>query len=103
MDNYLHKNLSQYLRTLQLDKDTPIKELIKFQKLSKHYFIQNYILYYQNQQNPDNPLRIITENKKETILFNMHLDIHSDHFGKEATIQHITSRYYWPKMHSDII
>ncbi|KAG9288613.1 hypothetical protein G9A89_006714 [Geosiphon pyriformis] len=87
MNNHLYKNLSQYLETLQIDEEMPVKELIKLQKLAKHYFIQNHILYYRNRQNPDNPLRVITTDEKETILFNMHSDIHSGHFGKTATIQ----------------
>ncbi|KAG9296204.1 hypothetical protein G9A89_014796 [Geosiphon pyriformis] len=103
MNNHLYKNLSQYLETLQIEEKMPVKKLIKLQKLTKHYFIQNHILYYWNRQNPDNLLRVITTDEKETILFNMHSDIHSGHFGKTATIQRATSHYYWPKMSSDII
>ncbi|KAG9288269.1 hypothetical protein G9A89_021300 [Geosiphon pyriformis] len=43
------------------------------------------------------------EPEKETILFNMHSNPIAEHFHKEATIEKIKKRYYWPSISNKYI
>ncbi|KAG9288111.1 hypothetical protein G9A89_017706 [Geosiphon pyriformis] len=58
---------------------------------------------YQQLQHYINIQLVITEPKKETILFNMHSDPIAEHFHKEATMEKTRKKYYWPSMYPNII
>ncbi|KAG9288842.1 hypothetical protein G9A89_002843 [Geosiphon pyriformis] len=70
-------------------------------KLGKSRSITMYATQ-NNKKNPDQPIRVITEPEKETILFNMHSDPTAEHFHKEATMKKTRKKYYWPSMYLEL-
>ncbi|KAG9301428.1 hypothetical protein G9A89_018100 [Geosiphon pyriformis] len=50
----------------------------------------------------DRNYKLIQEQKKETILYNMHSDPSLAHFGKDSTTQKTLEYYFWPQMRKDI-
>ncbi|KAG9291529.1 hypothetical protein G9A89_021948 [Geosiphon pyriformis] len=84
-ENY--NNLKQYLETLTIPTDWSPDEKHRLQQQAKQYFLHNNIIYHQNFKNPTKSLRLIQKQEKETILYNMHSDPSSAHFGKDSTTQ----------------
>ncbi|KAG9307867.1 hypothetical protein G9A89_003517 [Geosiphon pyriformis] len=93
-ENY--NNLKQYLKTLTIPTDWSSDEKHRLQQQAKQYFLHNNIIYHRNFKNPTKPLRLIQEQEKETILYNMHSDPSSAHFGKDSTTQKTLEYYFWP-------
>ncbi|KAG9292452.1 hypothetical protein G9A89_015322 [Geosiphon pyriformis] len=74
----------------------------QLQQQSKQYFIHHNKIYYTNYKNPNQPLRLVQENEKKTILYNMHTDPSSVHLGRDRTLQRTLEHYFWPQMQKDI-
>jgi len=75
------------------------------QKLSRQalqYIVDNGILFKKNKRNPEQPLRIITLQDRDKLLYNLHSSPLSGHFGPKKTIERTMEKYYWPSMGKDI-
>ena len=102
MEKSLYNSLIQYLTTLQFSEKLSQSRKLFIQKHSTRYFIQNNKLYYKNSRNNPKPLRVIQEDEKDIVLYNLHSDPTAGHFGIEGTTQKIAELYFWPKMQQDI-
>ncbi|KAG9295264.1 hypothetical protein G9A89_015751 [Geosiphon pyriformis] len=102
MNSENYNNLKQYLETLTIATDWSSDEKHQLQQKTKQYFLHNNTIYYQNFRNSDKPLRLIQENEKETILYNMYSNPLSAHLGKNSTTQRTLEHYFWPQMRRDI-
>ncbi|KAG9294191.1 hypothetical protein G9A89_021550 [Geosiphon pyriformis] len=89
---------SKNLNPAEKNYGTPVLE-----HLAIYWTVIKWREYLSQKRNPDQPIRVITESEKETILFNMHSDLTAEHFHKEATMKRTRKRYYWPSMYPDII
>src|SRR5688572_30640263 len=97
--------LETYYRILRYLNDSTvpadcIESKLKLQ--TRHYFVQDGILYKNNPRDKTRSFRIIRTTEKEPILFSMHSDPLSGHFNTNSTYQRIAARYFWPQMGNDI-
>jgi Integrase zinc binding domain/Integrase core domain len=75
------------------------------QKLARQaiqYTCENGILFKKNKRNPEQPLRIITLQDRDKLLYNLHSSPLSGHFAVKKTIERAIEKYYWPTMGNDI-
>jgi hypothetical protein len=75
------------------------------QKLARQaiqYTCENGILFKKNKRNPEQPLRIITLQDRDKLLYNLHSSPLSGHFAVRKTIERTMEKYYWPTMGNDI-
>ena len=74
----------------------------KIRNQANFYLVRSGLLFRINRQNPKRPLRVITQKEKQLILYTMHTNPLSGHFGIKATIQRTLEKYYWPSLGKDI-
>ncbi|KAG9287498.1 hypothetical protein G9A89_023870 [Geosiphon pyriformis] len=98
-----YQQLQHYINTQQFKENLSQMEQKSIKQQSKYFITHQNILYWKNRRDLDQPTRVITEQEKETILFNMHSNPTAGHFHKEATMKRTRKRYYWPSMYPDII
>ncbi|CAG8797825.1 24609_t:CDS:2, partial [Dentiscutata erythropus] len=66
------------------------------------YLVEQGQLLKKNKNNFDKPLRVITLQDRERILYDLHSSPLGGHFGFKKTIEKALERYYWPTMGKDI-
>ena len=89
----------RYLSDAKIPFDYDEKRL-KYQ--TRHYMVQEGLLYKKNPRNPLRPQRVLKPHEIEAVLFSMHSDPLSGHFNVTATFQRISIRYFWPQMGESI-
>ena len=102
MDITIYQQLYQYLKTGDVPKEQTKQQISTFKKQAIHYIAQHNLLFRRNIKNPSEPLKVIKSTELESILYNLHSNILSKHFGVEATYNHTRSRYYWPNLYKTI-
>lgn len=92
-DDYLKDIISSF-------EDTSDAE--KFQRWThRGYMLHNGVLYKYTSDEEEAVL-VIPSNERQEILNSFHNDATAGHYGIERTIARIASRFYWPKMRTDI-
>jgi Integrase zinc binding domain/Integrase core domain len=99
MDEMTYQNLIDYLRTHEYPSNYTNEQKRKLARTAINYFEKNSILFYKNR---DNPLRVITTQNRNRILYNYHTSPLGGHFGIKHTIENVKRNYYWPNMGNDI-
>ena len=94
MDLTEYSQLVNYLDTLNIPEEIPVKDQQKFKNKAKHYLIKNGILYWCNKKDLDQSLKVIKITEIEEVLFNNHATTHTGHFGIETTYYRIVQNYY---------
>ena len=102
MDLETYNRLIDYLTKYTYSADSTSEQQRKMRSQAHFYLIRSELLFRINRQNPKRPLRVITQKEKSLILYAMHTDPLSGHFGIKATVQRTLERYYWPFMGKDI-
>lgn len=103
MDTTQYNRIFQYLTTQQLPSDLNTQQLIKqFKNFCTPFIIKNNYLYRKDKQKEGNLLRVIRIHEMEPVLYMVHNDPTSGHFGTEIMFNKIRTRYYWPQMYENI-
>ena len=103
MDTTQYNRIFQYLTTQQLPLDLDTQQLIKqFKNFCTPFIIKNNYLYRKDKQKEGNLLRVIRIHEMEPVLYMVHNDPTSGHFGTEIMFNKIRTRYYWPQMYENI-
>ena len=100
MDIDTYNQLTEYLISHTFSQNLTIEQQRQLRQQANHYIVQDNILYKRNKNG--NPLRVITKDNLEKILYNMHNVPNAGHFGVKATIDKIRQRYFWPTMGEDV-
>jgi hypothetical protein len=82
--------------------ETSPKHLKDLKHKTRHFITQEGLLYKVNKRQPNNPLRVLTPQEVTAVLYSLHNDPTSGHFGFQSTYHRIAIRYYWPQMGNDI-
>ena len=98
MDDKDYNQLLNYLTHLIYSTDVSNIEKSRLQKEAKKYFVENNILYHQNNKKLQ---RVIKLFQKPTILYSLH-DKQEVYLGIESTYNKIKKKFYWPRMYEDI-
>ena len=100
MDSTLYNNILYYITHNQFPMDVLGKiEQKQLQKLSKHYFIKNNLLYKNTKIKS---LRVIKDSEVESLLFMLHSHPTGGHLGIEKVVEKVREKYYWPQFFEDI-
>jgi transposase InsO family protein len=102
MDLETLKNLTEYLDFYIYPKDFTLDQKAKLRRQALLYFLRDGRLFRKNRKNPEQPLRVISAQELDIILYNMHTDPLTGHFALKGTIQRILERYYWPTIDKDV-
>ncbi len=89
--NFIVGNISQEWNNQK------IKQL---EKESKNYEVKYKILYRKRIN--EKSLRVLKEDEIDSVIFMMHNHPTGGHFGKDATYNRISTRFYWKGMYKDI-
>src|SRR5688572_27123204 len=89
--NFIVGNISQEWNNQK------IKQL---EKESKNYEVKYKILYRKRIN--EKSLRVLKEDEIDSVIFMMHNHSTGGHFGKDATYNRISTRFYWKGMYKDI-
>ncbi|CAF5188149.1 unnamed protein product, partial [Rotaria magnacalcarata] len=90
------------LRKFQ-EEDKVVQEIKKNIRSKKHYFIEDRILFRQ-QQPPLTSVPFVPEGRIRVDILKIYHDTPGNgaHFGRDKTTRKIQERYYWPTMIADI-
>jgi hypothetical protein len=102
MDLKVYHEFIDYLLHHNYPKNYTSQEKQKLAKQAIQYTVENGILLKKNKRNSEQPLRVITLQDREKILFNLHSSPLAGHFGLKKTMDKAIERYYWPGMGKDI-
>jgi hypothetical protein len=102
MDLKVYNEFIDYLLRHNYPPELTPQQKQKLARQATQYIVENGILFKKNKQNPENPLRVITLQDREKILYNLHSSPLAGHFGLKKTIENATRKYYWPGMGADI-
>ncbi|CAF4472894.1 unnamed protein product [Rotaria socialis] len=85
------------------EEDTVVQEIKKNIRSKKYYFIENRILFRQ-QQPPLTSVPFVPEGRIRADILKIYHDTPGNgaHFGRDKTTRKIQERYYWPTMIADI-
>jgi hypothetical protein len=102
MDLMEYNAFIDYLIHHNYPTDYTTQQKQKLARQAVQYTVENGILFKKNKRNPENPLRIITLQDRDKLLYNLHSSPLSGHFGIRKTIDRTMEKYYWPTMGNDI-
>ena len=78
------------------------QQMQQLDKQSKHYQLENELLYKKDQNNSTKFHRVIHKKELSALLYMMHNDPISGHFSTDAMFNKIKTQYYWPQYYNDI-
>jgi len=102
MDLIAYNEFIDYLLRHNYPNNSTPQEKQNLARKAIQYTVENGILFRKNKQNQEQPLRVITLQDREKILYNLHSSPLAGHFGIKKTIEKAIERYYWPYMGKDI-
>src|SRR6266487_5825213 len=102
MDLETLRILTEYLDIYTYPEDFSLPQKAKLRRQALLYFLRDNRLFRKNRKNPEQPLRVISTQELDIILYNMHTDPLTGHFALKGTIQQILERYYWPTIDKDV-
>ena len=99
MDREKYEELLNYLEgnILKEWNQTKIKKLSK----ESEKFKTKYGILYRTKTNEE-PLRVLKEDEIDSVIFMTHNHHTGGHFGKDATYNKISTRFWWKGMYKDI-
>jgi hypothetical protein len=97
MDPKTYESFSRYLIDSSTTKgySGPHRQL---HHKTRHFLVRDGLLFKRNPRIPDRYLRVLRPHELESVLYALHSDPTSGHFGPQATYQRTAKRYYWPQM-----
>src|SRR6185295_48337 len=102
MDTTTYHNLVNYLEKHEYPLNYTNEQQRHLAKTANNYLEKNGILFRKNRHNLNIPLRVISLQDKDKLLYNYHSSPLGGHFGIKKTIENIKERYYWPNMAEDV-
>src|SRR2546429_7126046 len=81
-------------------QDWDKRKLRQLESKSKSFEVKYEILY--KKRNNERSLRVLKEDEIDTIIFMVHNHPMGGHFGKDATYNKISTRFWWKGMYKDI-
>ena len=102
MDLEVYNNLINYLLYHVYPENFTTNDKQKLARQATQYLVEQGQLFKKNKNNFEKPLRIITLQDRERILYDLHSSPLGGHFGLKRTIEKARERYYWPTMGQDI-
>src|SRR5438034_2526405 len=81
-------------------QDWDKRKLRQLESKSKSFEVKYEILY--KKKNNERSLRVLKEDEIDTIIFMVHNHPMGGHFGKDATYNKISTRFWWKGMYKDI-
>jgi len=102
MDLKVYNEFIDYLLKHEYPLNYTPQEKQKLARQAIQYVVENGILFKRNKKTPEHPLRVITLQDREKILYNLHSSPLAGHFGLRKTIEKAAENYYWPGMGNDI-
>lgn len=102
MDLEVYNNLINYLLYHKYPANFSTSDKQKLARQATQYLVEQGQLLKKNKNNVDNPLRVITLQDRERILYDLHSSPLGGHFGLKKTIGKAIERYYWPNMGKEI-
>ena len=81
-------------------QDWDKQKLRQLESKSKSFEVKYEILY--KKRNNERSLRVLKEDEIDTIIFMVHNHPMGGHFGKDATYNKISTRFWWKGMYKDI-
>src|SRR3989337_3594470 len=94
MDTSLYNSILNYLKNNQLPVEVTEEDKSKILKYSKHYIVQNNLLYKQKN---NQTLKVVKDLEVESLLFMLHNHPLGGHLGVEKVISKLKLKYYWPQ------
>src|SRR3954454_23658661 len=102
MEEEHYHNIYNYLLFQQVPISFSIQQTQQLDKQSKHYRIEDEILYKKDQNNSTKFHQIVQKRELPALLYMMHNDPISGHFATDVMFNKIKTRYYWPQFYNDI-
>src|SRR6185436_8778141 len=89
MDTTTYHNLVNYLEKHEYPLNYTNEQKRHLAKTANNYLERNGILFRKNRHNLNIPLRVISLQDKDKLLYNYHLSPLGGHFGIKKTIENI--------------
>src|SRR6266513_4056181 len=99
MDRIKYNELVNFLIG-NIFKDWVKRKIKQLENESKSFKVKYGILYKKG--NNEKSLRVLKEDEIDTVIFMMHNHPTGGHFGKDATHNKISTRFWWKGMYKDI-
>ena len=102
MEEEHYQNIYNYLLFQQVPTSFSIQQTQQLDKQSKHYQIEDEILYKKDWNNSTKFHWVVQKRELSALLYMMHNDPISGYFVTDAMFNKIKTRYYWPQFYNDI-
>ena len=102
MEEEHYQNIYNYLLFQQVPTSFSIQQTQQLDKQSKHYQIEDEILYKKDRNNSTKFHQVIQKRELSALLYMMHNDPISGYFVTDAMFNKIKTRYYWPQFYNNI-
>src|SRR6185295_13602316 len=102
MDTTTYRNLVNYLEKHEYPLNYTNEQQRHLAKTTNNYLERNNILFRKNRHNLNIPLRVISLQDKDKLLYNYHSSPLGRYFEIKKTIENIKKRYYWPNLTEDV-
>src|SRR6266513_5689287 len=99
MDRIKYNELVNFLIG-NIFQDWDKRKIKQLENASKSFKVKYGILYKKG--NNEKSLRVLKEDEIDTVIFMMHNHPTGGHFGKDATHNKISTRFWWKGMYKDI-
>jgi hypothetical protein len=102
METQMYQNLVNYLEKHEYPQHFKIEQKRQLARIAINYLVKDGILFRKHRHNLNIPLRVISLQDKDKLLYNYHTSPLGGHFSIKKTLDSIKEKYFWPSMAEDI-